>query len=261
MSVVKLLDEGGSLADRATDLLGFLQCLRQSPDPGDAGALRTRLNGMLEEFRQGGAAVGIPGEAIEQARYGLIAMIDEMIMTSAWPIKGEWLGKPLQMEHYGNFAAGEEFYTRLATLRADTASPGSLEAIEIYLLCLCLGFRGKHGTVAGIEVVAQLQKELLALLDSAARPASPQQTVAVSARDEALGRSRRKSDPSDLSPAWRAPDTAGPATKQLPLRPVLVACLVTVFLFYLLLVGLLTGSVGGVLDLASPAAPAVSGKE
>lgn len=258
MSVVKLLDEGGSLADRATDLLGFLQCLRQSPDPGDGAALRTRLNGMLSEFSQGGAAAGIPGEAIDQARYALIALIDEMIMTSAWPIKGEWLGKPLQMEHYGSFAAGEEFYTRLATLRADTASPGSTDAIEIYLLCLCLGFRGKHGTVAGIEVVSQLQKELLALLDSAARPSTPRQSVAVSARDEALGRTRRKTDPNDLSPAWRAPDTAGPETKELPLRPVLVACLVTVFLFYLLLVAFLNGSVGAVLDLARPA---VQGKE
>ena len=249
MSLVKLLDEGGSLADRATDLLSYLQFLAQGEAPTDSAALRARLNGLLEEFRQAAEAAGTPAAAVDQARYGLIALIDEQIMTSGWPLKSEWLGKPLQMEHYGSFAAGEEFYTRLATLRADLASQGSLEAIEVYLLCLCFGFRGKHGTAAGIEVVSQLQKELLNLLETATAPSAPRQAKAVSARDEAIGRTRRKTDPKDLSPNWRAPDTAGPQAKDLPVRPVMVACLVTSFLFYVLLVALLNGSVSDVLSL------------
>jgi len=249
VSLVKLLDEGGSLADRATDLLSYLQFLAQGEAPTDSAALRTRLNGLLEEFRQAAEAGGTPAAAVDQARYGLIALIDEQIMTSNWPLKGEWLGKPLQMEHYGSFSAGEEFYTRLATLRADLASQGSLEAIEVYLLCLCFGFRGKHGTAAGIEVVSQLQKELLALLETATKSSAPRQAKAVSARDEAIGRTRRKTDAKDLSPHWRAPDTAGPQAKDLPVRPVMVACLVTSFLFYVLLVALLNSSVGDVLSL------------
>lgn len=249
MSLVKLLDDGGSLADRATDLLSYLQFLFQSEPPADGEALRTRLNGMLEDFRKSAEAGGIPAAAVDQARYALIALIDELIMTSSWPIKGAWLGKPLQMEHYGSFAAGEEFYTRLATLRADLASQGSLEAIEVYLLCLCFGFRGKHGTASGIEVVSLLQKELLILLESATAPSAPRQSMAVSARDEAIGRSRRKTDPKDLSPHWRAPDTAGPGVKDLPVRPIIVACLATSFLFYVLLVAFLNGSINDVLSL------------
>jgi len=50
---------------------------------------------------------------------------------------------PLQFRYFGVHLAGEGFFDRLEALRADVKA--NLEVLEVYHLCLALGFEGKFG--------------------------------------------------------------------------------------------------------------------
>ncbi len=170
------------------------------------------------------------------------------MLTSRWQaVKEPWLGKPLQLEHFGTFAAGEEFFRRLDAIRA-SQDPQRLDVLEVYTLCLCLGFKGKYGGVQGLETLRQLREELTGELYTAQLPTAPVQSVAVSARDQAIGRSRRKTNATDLSPAWRPPSQTLTLAKDLPARPALVACLATLLVVYGVLSALLGARASSVLE-------------
>ena len=82
--------------------------------------------------------------------------------------------------------------------------------VEVYALCLCFGFKGKHAGVQGMETLRKLRSEVITELEGANEPAvaAPTQGASVSARDVAIGRQRRKTSKKDLAPAWRAPRDA-----------------------------------------------------
>ena len=74
--------------------------------------------------------------------FALVAFLDETILASEWSQKDDWLANSLQLEHFGRFDAGEEFYAVLGKLR-QRRGPGS-SVLKIYYLCLVLGFKGKY---------------------------------------------------------------------------------------------------------------------
>ncbi len=89
-----------------------------------------------------GRAAGFPDTDLAEARYALVAFIDEQILKSNWPGRNEWMGRPLQLDLYGEYTAGENFFNRMrALLQQGNSSP----ALEVYYLCLVLGFRGAYG--------------------------------------------------------------------------------------------------------------------
>lgn len=54
---------------------------------------------------------------------------------------------PLQLSQFGDHLAGENFFTRLEDLRAQGAP--RLPSLEVYYLCLLLGFEGKYRIEGG----------------------------------------------------------------------------------------------------------------
>lgn len=248
MTATVLQGLGTDLPDLCTEFFAFVLQLSQAQDPGDGEQLRARINGMLGEIHTRGTTAGLPPEALMTARYALIALVDELIMTSNWGLKGAWLGRPLQMEHFNNFAAGEEFYTRLDAVRA-AADPRKGQLLEVFYLCLCFGFKGKHGGVQGINVLQGLKTQLVAEIEAVGGSTigAPAQSVAVSTRDVALKQARRKSNTGDLSPSWRAPHHALELPKELPVRAVVVACVSLTVIVYIVLASVLASSVSGIL--------------
>jgi len=75
-----------------------------------------------------------------EARFALIALIDETIMNSDWDDAAEWSRNPLQMQYFGDFTAGDRFFERLEKLQ----SGGDDELLEVYFNCLCADFRGRY---------------------------------------------------------------------------------------------------------------------
>jgi type VI secretion system protein ImpK len=93
------------------------------------------LHRMVAQCRQAGIADAITAEA----RYAVVAFIDERLLRSQWPGREQWMSNPLQLQLFGEWAAGENFFARMRAIlhRGEAAS-----ALEVYYLCLALGFTG-----------------------------------------------------------------------------------------------------------------------
>jgi type VI secretion system protein ImpK len=109
------------------------------PAPHD---LRQRVVDVLDRMVGAARAARVPEQEIAEARYALVAFIDEQILKSSWPGRVEWMNQPLQLMLYREVTAGENFFARL---RALLNHGGHEFALEIYYLCLALGFRGAYG--------------------------------------------------------------------------------------------------------------------
>lgn len=116
--------------------------LRDTHEYGDAETLRQRVKALLEKTRRDAIQADLPPEEVSEAEFALVAFLDETVLSSDWSQKDRWLARPLQLELFNRYDAGEEFFNRLHGLRAN---PGlHAEPIEVYYLCMALGFRGRY---------------------------------------------------------------------------------------------------------------------
>lgn len=116
--------------------------LRATNEFGDAAMLRQRIKDLLEKTRKEAIASGLPPEDVREAEFALVAFIDETVLSSDWSQKDQWISNPLQLELFNRYDAGEEFFQRLDGLRANSRLHA--EAIEVYYLCMALGFKGRY---------------------------------------------------------------------------------------------------------------------
>jgi type VI secretion system protein ImpK len=141
-----------SLAALLAEGFHLLCLVRAGWRPTDPAALAQGVDRMLAGFEGRAAALGKPAPAVLEAKYAFCALADELIQgaqgaQSADPAQGvAWSHAPLQHRHFGEHLAGEGFFRRLererARLRQDPG--GGTEALEVFLACLLLGFRGRY---------------------------------------------------------------------------------------------------------------------
>jgi len=138
------------LSDVCADLFTFAAQLKKTPDPGDAEAFRLKVDELFRAFETRAKQIDSNDANVELAKYAMVALIDEIILLSAWPLKDSWSGRPLQLEYFNDFSAGEEFYNKLETLR-NTDDARKLEVLEVYYTALALGFKGRYSDLQGME--------------------------------------------------------------------------------------------------------------
>ncbi|HMB69657.1 MAG TPA: type IVB secretion system protein IcmH/DotU [bacterium] len=146
-----------TLPDLASSLFSLTLSLRASSGYGSEPELRARIGEYLDRIDQQGHEAGIPREDLEAAKFPLIAFIDETILNSHWESRDVWRERPLQLDRYGETVAGERFFERLDKLRAQ--GPAKAELLEIYYLCLALGFEGKY-KILGKDKLRALVEEV-----------------------------------------------------------------------------------------------------
>src|SRR6516162_2367769 len=206
-----------TLADLCGDLLAFALQLKRSKDPGDAELLRQKIDEQFRALETRARQSDVPQEDVQQAKYAIAAFIDEMILTSSWPLKESWADKPLQLAYFNDFAAGEEFYNKIDTPRGAKRN----SVLEVYYLCLTLGFRGKYVDLQGMEKKKVLMDTMLREMRGAA-PAAP--------------------GTGGLSPSWQPPDALPGIVKNFPAWFVAAACALFIILLFVLLSTLLGSS-------------------
>ncbi len=123
--------------------------LKDSDQFGDHDLLRSRIMELLKQAEQKALMAAVPSSDISDARFAIVAFLDEVILGSNWTDRGFWVTRPLQVELYGNAVAGKEFFDRLERLKADAAFRAPV--LEVYYLCLALGFKGKFQVDGGGE--------------------------------------------------------------------------------------------------------------
>jgi type VI secretion system protein ImpK len=212
-----------TLADLCGDLLAFALQLKKSSDPGDAEAMRLKIDEQFRALETKARQSDVPQEDVQQAKYAICAFIDEMILTSSWPLKESWADKPLQLAYFNDFSAGEEFYNKVDQLRGSKKN----SVLEVYYLCLALGFRGKYVDLQGME-----KKKVL--MDTMLR--------------EMRGTASTPSAAAGLSPSWQPPDATPGIVKNFPAWFVAAACGLVIILLFILLSTLLGSSAERVIN-------------
>ena len=170
-----------TLSELGAELFSLVLSLRVTADLGDVNEARQRINRQLDIFVQEAGKEGCRSDTVENAKFALVALLDEAILNSGWEQgKGAWRIMTLQQEHFKINTAGEEFFTRLRRLRDNLGE--NREAVEVYFDCLALGFQGRFA-LFGREKLDELIGEV--------------------SRELAEG---RKWSMAELSPRWRRPD-------------------------------------------------------
>lgn len=165
----------GLLVDLATELVKLVGALSPIPPVDDEG-LRQRCLDLLAEFQARAARAGYGHDLVDAARYALVALIDERVMSLEAPIRDAWASAPLQIRLYEAFNAGEAFFDRLAAFRNPTSADRA-DVLEVFHLCLCLGFKGRFGDPAMADarnqLIAQIANDVRAARGGLNAPLSP----------------------------------------------------------------------------------------
>lgn len=134
--------EAPTLLDLLEEGIHLILLLRNGSTPRNSARFNDELDRYLQHYASRARAHGKTDAAIEHVRYAFCAVLDELILSSDFAIRGEWERMPLQLRLFGEHLAGEGFFERLAHLRL---APGeNLEVLELFHMALQLGFRGRY---------------------------------------------------------------------------------------------------------------------
>jgi len=133
-----------------------LRCNRQSV--ADAATFRAQIWAGVRTANDSARNHGYAQEDIELATFAVIAFVDESILNLRHPIFADWPRQPLQEERYGHHVAGEIFFQNLQKLLTRTDSAQLADLLEVYYLCLLLGFAGRYSLGGRGELRAIMQQ-------------------------------------------------------------------------------------------------------
>ena len=134
--------QSNSLLDLMYDGFYLLFLLKDGDAPGDASAFMAKILDFLAEFEHEAKKLQLPADDIDAAKYAFCAALDETVLTSQFEARIAWQRQPLQLKFFGDQVAGVNFFLRLEELRQRGSS--HLQALEVFHMCLLLGFRGKY---------------------------------------------------------------------------------------------------------------------
>ncbi len=135
-------DQTKALPEICTDYFSFIIQLRITRQYGTLGSLRQKFKLILDAIDFAAKKSDVTPKNLEDAKYAMCALLDQMILTSDCPFKDEWAARPLELEFFGQNIAGVEFFNRLESMRSQIESRG--DAAEVYYYCLVNGFEGKY---------------------------------------------------------------------------------------------------------------------
>jgi len=142
LDLSKTLGGARELTGLCTDLFLIIIRMREAEDLGDPAALRKLINYYLDLFQKNCLALKISQASIDETKYALIALMDETVLSVPGACRDYWMSRPLQLDHFGDNLAGQEFFNKLQNLLLQTDN--KKDVLEVYYLCLSLGFEGKY---------------------------------------------------------------------------------------------------------------------
>jgi len=146
---------GWNLALELQEVLTIIVRLRYNRQAvTDANSFRAEMKKHLNIATQRARQRGYGPEDVKQAIFAVVAFLDESVLTSRNPAFADWPRLPLQAEMFGNQLAGEIFFQELQRVlnRPDTNEVGDL--LEVYGLCMLLGFKGRFAAGGGGDLRA-----------------------------------------------------------------------------------------------------------
>ncbi len=108
---------------------------------------RLKIRSRLEE------AVAIVGQGPEWdlAKYALVSWIDEVLLEAPWDGRDWWNNNVLEVELFNTRLCNEQFYVK----SKEASLLPKRDALEVFYVCVVLGFRGFYRDPALATIVAQ----------------------------------------------------------------------------------------------------------
>jgi type VI secretion system protein ImpK len=120
----------------------------------NAESFRQHMREALRIAATEGQRSGYNMEDVKLAAFATVALLDESILNAQNPLFADWPRKPLQEEMFGIHVAGETFFQHAQQLLARQDSPECADILEVYYLCLLLGYRGRYSVGGSGELQA-----------------------------------------------------------------------------------------------------------
>jgi type VI secretion system protein ImpK len=112
---------------------------------------RGNINAALKAAMEQARGLGYADQTVRLSFAGVVAFVDESILELQSPIFADWPQRPLALELFGNARMGEVFFENLRSLLASPDSHEVADCLEVYGLCLLLGFRGRYALTGAGE--------------------------------------------------------------------------------------------------------------
>jgi type VI secretion system protein ImpK len=151
-----------------TDLMAFALLFRESCErlAWTPAALRERFVSLIEAQEQRARGGEVVWESYLEARFAVLAWVDELVMNSPWPHRGQW--QHLMLTHHRTLNAGKQFFDRLEQIPA-----AARDVREVYYFCLALGFEGKFALGDNPATLRELRRTLYHQLSAASGGVRP----------------------------------------------------------------------------------------
>lgn len=152
-----------NLVNLASTLIAVFEKTRHSMSHNDIGGLHQRLIGEIRTFESRMRDAGIRQEVMLSARYLICSVLDESVLNTPWGGESAWSQRTLLSIFHNETSGGEKCFMILDRLRQSPAE--NIEIIELFYICLSLGFEGKYRlTDRGRDQLDQLREELYAII-------------------------------------------------------------------------------------------------
>jgi type VI secretion system protein ImpK len=125
-----------------------LAALQQQAVPNAEG-FRASIRAALKSAMEQAKALGYTSEINQLAFFASVALLDESVLKLQSPAFADWAQRPMQEEMFGHNRAGEVFFEHLRGLLARQDSQETADCLEVYCLCMLLGFKGQYALSSG----------------------------------------------------------------------------------------------------------------
>ncbi len=124
-----------------------------------ADSFRAHVKQTLAMAEHEAATRGCNPADIQLAKFAVVAFLDESVLSCKSPVFSDWARKPLQAELYNHQLAGEIFFQELHKILKRSDSSQTADLLEVYCLCLLLGFKGQYASEGELRSLTRQAEE------------------------------------------------------------------------------------------------------
>lgn len=127
-------------------VLGLLDRISrgEKPSPQDE---RLKIRALIDQAE---ARIGA-GPEWDSAKYAIVSWVDEVLVDTPWDGRDWWSNNVLEMEYFKTRNCFEQFFVRAQEATTLTRR----DALEVYYVCVVLGFRGLYRDPATSDYLIQ----------------------------------------------------------------------------------------------------------
>jgi type VI secretion system protein ImpK len=139
---VAAASEKPTLKDLVQDFISMALIVRKGRQVTSVSAFEASVDTFFKTLERDARSANYSVEQVKDTQYALCAFLDESVLRSEEnDLRRHFELQPLQFRYFGVHLAGEGFYEKIDSLRGDVKQ--NLDVLEVYHLCLALGFEGK----------------------------------------------------------------------------------------------------------------------